>query len=242
MKDQAAASAILEASGSPISEIIRTRLWATGAPYKANDNLAEYLMPGDLDRLQAEVEGKALALLHSLVIDTTNDPNTRDTARRVAKMMVREVFAGRYTERPDVTEFEGIRQTDECTAIGPITIRSCCAHHLVPITGHCWIGVIPNAESRTVIGLSKNHRLAEWIMARPQIQEEAIEQLADELESVIDNPRALAVVIRAKHLCCGWRGVRDEASLMTSSVMRGLFKEDPMARQEFLALIAGMGY
>ena len=157
-------------------------------------------------------------------------------------MMVREVFAGRYTERPNVTEFEGIRQTDECTAIGPITIRSCCAHHLVPITGHCWIGVIPNAESRTVIGLSKNHRLAEWIMARPQIQEEAIEQLADELESVIDNPRALAVVVRAKHLCCGWRGVRDEASLMTSSVMRGLFKQDPMARQEFLALIAGMGY
>ncbi len=218
------------------------RLTAAGRRAWANDNLSEFVGPIELDALENEVADRANEMLRALVIDTESDPNTRDTARRVARMFVREVFAGRYQPRPEVTEFEGIRQADECFAIGPIAIRSCCAHHLVPITGQAWVGVIPNVENATVIGLSKYHRLTHWIMSRPQIQEEAVEQLADELQQAIGSPRALAVVVRARHLCCGWRGVKDDTSLMTTSVMRGLFKQDAMARQEFLALIAGMGF
>ena len=226
----------------PISVFLRERLAAAGRRAWANDHLSDFVGPIELDALENEVADRANEMLRALVIDTESDPNTRDTGRRVARMFVREVFAGRYSPRPDVTEFDGIRQADGCFAIGPIAIRSCCAHHLVPITGQAWVGVIPNGENATVIGLSKYHRLTHWIMSRPQIQEEAAEQLADELQQAIGSPRALAVVVRAKHLCCGWRGVKDDASLMTTSVMRGLFKQDPKARQEFLALIAGMGF
>ena len=241
MKESTAVLDISNPSHSRFSETLRLRLSAADHSAKANDNLSAFIHPAELDVLENEVADRAEDLLRALVIDTEADPNTRDTAKRVAKMFVREVFAGRYLPRPDVTEFDGIRHADECFAVGPISIRSCCAHHLVPITGQAWIGVIPN-DGATVIGLSKYHRLTHWIMSRPQIQEEAVEQLADELENAIDNPRALAVVVRAKHLCCSWRGVKDDASLMTSSVMRGLFKQDPKARQEFLALIAGMGF
>jgi GTP cyclohydrolase I len=196
----------------PISVFLRERMTAAGRRAWANDNLSEFVGPIELDALENEVADRANDLLRALVIDTESDPNTRDTARRVARMFVREVFAGRYQPRPVVTEFEGIRQADDCFAIGPIAIRSCCAHHLVPITGQAWVGVIPNVENATVIGLSKYHRLTHWIMSRPQIQEEAVEQLADELEGAIGSPRALAVVVRSRHLCCGWRGVKDDAS------------------------------
>lgn len=242
MKEFNAGRETLEPTRTPISEILRERLTAARHRARANDNLSDFIGPIELDALENEVADRANELLRALVIDTETDPNTRDTARRVARMFVREVFAGRYSPRPDVTEFDGIRQADGCFAIGPIAIRSCCAHHLVPITGQAWVGVIPNGENATVIGLSKYHRLTHWIMSRPQIQEEAAEQLADELQQAIGSRRALAVVVRAKHLCCGWRGVKDDASLMTTSVMRGLFKQDPKARQEFLALIAGMGF
>jgi GTP cyclohydrolase I len=119
--------------------------------------------------------------------------------RRVARMMGREVFRGRYQPQPVLTDFPNIGSFDQFYAGGPIAVRSCCAHHLVPITGRAWIGIVP---SNRVIGLSKFDRLTDWIMARPQIQEEATEQLADALETAIA-PRALGVIVRARHLCCG---------------------------------------
>lgn len=220
------------------SERIRSRLRERESRYNANSNVAAALEPGDLEEMQREVEVHAQAMLQALVIDTETDHNTRETAKRFAKMLIHEVFLGRYTEPPALTDFPNVANVDELYTVGPIAVRSACAHHLVPIMGHAWIGVVPGER---VIGLSKFHRLTEWVMARPQIQEEAVVMLADALESAI-KPRGLAVVVRARHLCCAWRGVRDEASEMTSSVMRGILKEDGNTRREFLSLIAGQGH
>ncbi|HSH74351.1 MAG TPA: GTP cyclohydrolase I, partial [Longimicrobiales bacterium] len=163
--------------------------------------------------------------------------NTQDTARRVAKMFVREVFAGRYAEAPPVTEFPNIAGLNELMIVGPVTVRSACSHHLCPIIGRVWVGVMPN-ESSALIGLSKYARLVEWVMTRPQIQEEAIAQLAELLQEKM-RPDGLAIVMEADHYCMQWRGVRDMDSKMTNSVMRGSFLKDANLRREFLALLAG---
>lgn len=217
-----------------VSGRIAARIKDAGGEFFANDNIAAFLQEGELAQLEIEVAGHVRALLQSLVIDIDNDHNTQDTARRVAKMYVREVFAGRYVERPKATDFPNAKKVDEIYVVGPITVRSACSHHMAPIMGQAWIGVIPGER---VIGLSKFNRIAEWIMSRPQIQEEAAVQLADELEELV-KPKALAVIIKATHFCGCWRGVKDD-TLMTTSVMRGLFRENAEARAEFLHLIEG---
>ncbi len=218
-----------------VSERIRARLKAKGQRYHANDNIADFIEPGELEQLLKEVEGKVKGLLESLVIDLEHDHNTLETSRRVAKMYVNEVFKGRYVPRPAVTEFPNAEHLNELMIMGPVTVRSACSHHLCPIMGRLWIGVMPNQDS-DLIGLSKYSRLADWIMSRPQIQEEAIIQLADLLVNMV-KPNGLAVVMEADHFCMHWRGVKDNASKMTNSVMRGVFLEDGALRREFLSLI-----
>jgi GTP cyclohydrolase I len=222
---------------TPVSERIRERLVARRARFFANDNIAEYIMPGDLDELVDEVAAKLQDVLDSLVIDTGADHNTRDTGRRVARMFITEVFAGRYTPMPAVTEFPNASALDELMIVGPITVRSACSHHLCPIIGKVWIGVMPNKDSN-LIGLSKYARIAQWIMSRPQIQEEAVVQLADLLQEKMQ-PDGLAVLMQADHFCMQWRGVKDGDAKMTNSVMRGAFKDDPSLRRDFLSLIRG---
>lgn len=173
-------------------------------------------------------------VLNELYIDTANDHNTKDTAVRVARMYVTELMAGRYEPEPRVTTFPNITEVDELYTVGPIAIRSLCSHHMMPVTGRAWIGVIPSADK--LIGLSKFSRLARWIFARPQIQEEATQQLADLLEKYLD-PLGLAVVVKASHMCMTLRGVCDSDAVMTTSVMRGALRERPEARAEFLAFI-----
>ena len=150
-------------------------------------------------------------------------------------MYLREVFAGRYQKAPVITEFPNASRLNELMIVGPITVRSACSHHFVPIMGRLWIGVLPN-ENTNVIGLSKYARLAEWVMGRPQIQEEAVVQLADLIQQKT-NPDGLAVVMQATHFCMAWRGVKDTGSRMLNSVMRGAFLTNPTLRREFLALI-----
>jgi GTP cyclohydrolase I len=220
---------------TPISERIRERLQAKGQRYHANDNISAYIEPGELEQLTKEVEGKVKGMLESLVIDITHDHNTLETARRVAKMYVNEVFRGRYVPVPRVTEFPNAEHLNELMIMGPITVRSACSHHLCPIMGRLWIGLMPNEDS-DLIGLSKYSRLSEWIMSRPQIQEEAIIQLADLLVNMV-KPDGLAVVMEADHFCMHWRGVKDNASKMTNSVMRGVFLDNGALRREFLSLI-----
>ncbi|MFC5521193.1 GTP cyclohydrolase I [Polaromonas jejuensis] len=225
--------------GTPVSVKIRERLALARKRFNANDNIAEFIEPGELEKLLDEVEVKMQGVLESMVIDTRSDHNTRNTARRVAKMYLNEVFKGRYRESPAVTEFPNAEHLNELMIVGPITVRSACSHHLVPVIGKIWIGVMPN-EHTNVIGLSKYARLAEWVMGRPQIQEEAVVQLAD-LIMEKTQPDGLAIVMEASHYCMAWRGVKDMDSKMINSVMRGVFLKDSTLRREFLALIPRKG-
>jgi len=221
--------------GVPISVKIRERVLASKQRFHANDNIAEFIQPGELEALLDEVEDKLKAVLESLVIDTTNDHNTNDTAKRLAKMYIKEVFNGRYVTSPEITEFPNAERLNELMIVGPITVRSACSHHFCPIIGKIWIGILPN-KTTNVIGLSKYARLAEWVMGRPQIQEEAVVQLADLIQQKT-RPDGLALVMEASHFCMAWRGVKDLDSRMINSVMRGAFLKDPILRREFLALI-----
>jgi GTP cyclohydrolase I len=221
--------------GTPMSVKIRERIQAARKRFNANDNISEFIQPGELEHLLDEVTEKMQTVLDSMVIDTQNDHNTQNTARRVAKMYLKEVFKGRYVEGPEVTEFPNAEHLNELMIVGPITVRSACSHHLCPVIGQIWIGVMPN-EHTNVIGLSKYARLAEWIMGRPQIQEEAVVQLADLIQRKTQ-PDGLAIVMEASHFCMGWRGVKDMDSKMINSVMRGVFLKDANLRREFLSLI-----
>jgi len=220
-----------------VSERIRGRIRAAGKRFHANDNIHEFIEPGELEELQGDLEGKVRSVLETLVIDIESDHNTHETARRVAKMYVKEVFGGRFTPMPPVTEFPNVSLLNELMIIGPITVRSACSHHLCPIMGRVWVGVMPNEQS-ALIGLSKYVRLIDWVMSRPQIQEEAIAQLADLLQEKMQ-PDGLAIVMEADHFCMQWRGVKDMNSRMTNSIMRGSFLKDANLRREFLSLMPG---
>ena len=231
---------ILKGSALPAllsaSDRIRYRLIGAGCRYHANDNISAFIKEGELDELKAEVQSKMQEVLHALVIDTQNDHNTNGTAERVARMFLTEVFRGRYLPMPAVTEFPNASHLDQLMIVGPITVRSACSHHLCPIMGKVWIGILPNEHSN-LIGLSKYARICDWIMGRPQIQEEAIMMLADELERRV-KPDGLALVLESDHFCMQWRGVKDSDASMTNSVMRGAFLKDATLRREFLSLLS----
>jgi GTP cyclohydrolase IA len=222
-------------TAKPVSQRIRARLEKARERFHANDNIARFIEEGERAELLAEVEGRVQDLLESLVIDTKSDHNTQATARRVARMYVNEVFRGRYADMPSMTEFPNQERLNELMIVGPITVRSACSHHLCPIMGKVWIGVMPN-EKTNLIGLSKYTRLTEWVMSRPQIQEEAVVHLADLLQQRM-RPDGLAVVMEADHYCMQWRGVKDIGSKMINSVMRGSFLKDANLRSEFLQLL-----
>ena len=217
------------------SDRIRKRLQRANRRFHANDNISAFVKEGEIDQLRDEVAAKMAEVLKSLVIDTDNDHNTNETAQRVAKMYLTEIFNGRYTPQPAVTEFPNVEHLNELMIVGPITVRSACSHHLCPIIGRLWIGVMPNEHSN-LIGLSKYARIAEWIMSRPQIQEEAVIQLANTLQEKV-KPDGLAIVMEADHFCMHWRGVKDTDSQMTNSLMRGSFLKDANLRREFLSLL-----
>ena len=224
-----------EDSTVPLSDRIRSRLERANHRYNANDNISSFLKAGEVDELQLEVAAKMAEVLKSLVIDTETDHNTQETAHRVAKMYLSEIFKGRYQPMPAVTEFPNVEQLNELLIVGPITVRSACSHHLCPIIGKVWIGIMPNGHSN-LIGLSKYARICDWVMSRPQIQEEAVTQLANILQDKV-KPDGLAIVIEADHFCMHWRGVKDVDARMTNSVMRGSFLKDPNLRREFLSLL-----
>ena len=220
----------------PASERIRYRLVTADCRYHANDNISAFVREGELTELKAEVQAKMQEVLQALVIDTESDHNTNETAKRVAKMYIDEVFRGRFQPMPAVTEFPNVERLNELMIVGPITVRSACSHHMCPIFGRVWIGILPNEHSN-LIGLSKYSRIADWVMSRPQIQEEAVTMLANELQERV-RPDGLALVMEADHFCMHWRGVKDTDTAMTNSVMRGAFLKDANLRREFLSLLS----
>lgn len=218
------------------SQEIKQRLKEQGKDFRCNDNISEFLNAGDIDELVNEVTDSFQQVLDSLVIDTENDHNTQETARRVAKMFCTEVFAGRYQEKPRVTAFPNVTSYDQLYVTGPITIRSTCAHHFQNIHGKCYIGVFPG---KNVIGLSKFNRLVDWLASRPTIQEELTVQIADLIEQETQAD-GIAVMVQAEHHCMTMRGVKEHESDMTTSIMRGCFRTDPALKQEFFAVVSRM--
>jgi GTP cyclohydrolase I len=216
-----------------ISQIIRDRVIAAGDPFLANDSISHHISDIEREELKKEIEGKLQG-----VFDTANDHNTKETARRVAKMYVDEVFKGRYHPMPKVTDFPNAKELDEIYTLGPITVRSACSHHFVPIVGQAWIGIVP---SDRVIGISKFNRIVDWVMSRPHIQEEAAIMVADTIENLI-KPKGLAFVIKAQHMCMTWRGVKEPETKMVNSIVRGSFRSDPSMKKEFFDLIRAHGF
>ena len=216
-----------------ISEIIKDRIISQNKRFHANDNIADFINPGELQILQKEISSRVRELLKSLVIDIENDHNSQETAERVAKMYLHEVFKGRYYKQPNVTDFPNAKNLDEIYTLGPISVRSACSHHMVPIIGDCWIGIKPGDK---VIGISKFARVADWVFSRPHIQEEAVMILADEIERLCE-PKGLAILVKAKHYCMCWRGVKEPNTSMINSIVRGDFRHDPSLKQEFFELV-----
>ena len=218
-----------------ISKVIKERIKAKNKRFHCNDNISEFIQDGELDQLQQEVEGKLQEVMESLVIDTEHDHNTNDTARRVAKMYVKEIFGGRFQPTPRITSFPNMGYKSLYTS-GPISIRSTCAHHFQNIVGKAWIGIVPEEE---VIGLSKFNRLVHHIAERPQIQEEMTTQIAQELVTFAKTPN-VAVVVKAEHHCMTHRGVREHESDMTTAIMLGAFNKDSALKQEFYDICLSM--
>lgn len=215
-----------------ISERIRQRLIASGDRFYANDNISAHVHEGELDLLVDEVAAQMQGVLTSLIIDTDNDHNTQDTARRVAKMFVRETFGGRYRPMPRITSFPNMGYKSLYTS-GPISIRSTCAHHFQNIVGRAWVGIIPEGE---VIGLSKFNRIVHHIAERPQIQEEMTTQIAQALSEYAKTPH-VAVVVKAEHHCMTHRGVREHENDMVTAIMLGAFNTDAALKKEFYDIL-----
>ncbi len=163
------------------------------------------------------------------------DPNSTETPLRIAKMYVNELFKGRFEEPPKMTVFPNRKKVDNLVISEGIEVMSVCSHHWEPISGRAVIGYIPG---KYVIGVSKLSRIVEWFSRRGQIQEELGEQIADYLEEILQ-PKALGVVIKARHYCMIARGVRgsEEKAFMTTSVMRGYLLHNLKLRNEFMTLI-----
>jgi GTP cyclohydrolase I len=200
--------------------------------FDANGNMP--LTESELDEMVEQLQTKFAEVMDILRIDRASDPNSRETPRRLARMWVRELFIGRYTPPPPVTIFPNRKRVNELVISRGIEVMSVCSHHWQPISGTCTIGYMPGEY---IIGLSKLTRIVEWFSRRGQIQEEMGEQIADYLEQLL-KPRALGVIISAKHYCMIARGVEadHEHSDMVTSVMRGLLQTDANLRNEFLQL------
>lgn len=218
-----------------ISETIRQRILEAGARFHSNDNISEFINEDEMELLVDEVACQMQGVLNSLVIDTEHDHNTHDTARRVAKMFVRETFSGRYTPVPKVTSFPNMGYRSLYTT-GPISIRSTCAHHFQNIVGRCWVGILPEEE---VIGLSKFNRIVHHICERPQIQEEMTTQIAEALKKYAKTDN-IAVLVKAEHHCMTHRGVREHESDMTTAIMLGAFDTHESLKKEFYDICLSM--
>ena len=202
----------------------------------ANDTIYASLNEGDLQKIEDDVAEAFQGVLKALIINTTDDHNTKDTARRVAKMFVHELFKGRYYPPPKITDFPNVKKYDQIYITGPISIDSTCAHHFQPITGRCYIGIFPGEK---VIGLSKFNRMVDWIASRPQIQEEMTEQIADMIEKET-KAKGVAVIVKAEHFCMTARGVKEHESDMLTSVVRGVFRDKLNIKSEFFSLLNNM--
>lgn len=203
-----------------------------GAATRANAAVGHPLSPGEQATMIAAATRKLEELFDIFQIDHGQDPHTCDTPRRVAKMFVNELMRGRFSEPPDITEFKNVAPDGQLIITGPIEVRSTCAHHLLPIYGQAFIGIMPGPDG-SVVGLSKYDRIVAYFAARLQIQEELVNQIGDFIMAKTA-PRGLAVRISAVHMCKTHRGVLGgHESRMVTSAYFGAMTGDQDAKNEF---------
>lgn len=217
----------------PASERITNRLRADNKRFWAGDNIADYINDGEKDELISELTQKFEWVLDSLVIDRHNDPNSKGTAKRLAKMYVTEIMGGRYEEPPVATAFPNddteVNDKYEGMLVVRSELKSMCSHHHQPVTGVAYIGIIAANE---LIGLSKYTRIAQWCARRGTLQEELCNDIAREIMKATGS-RDVAVHMGAEHGCCVNRGIMATSSLTQTTVLHGAFKLDSSTKKEF---------
>ncbi len=217
--------------GRPLSQVIRENMRVSGKRFWAGDNVSDYISEDDKDRLITEATQAFEQVLDTLLIDRETDPNSKGTARRLAKMYFNEIMAGRYEPRPDATAFPNDSEDRyEGMLVVRSELRSMCSHHHQPVSGVAYIGII---AANKLIGLSKYTRIAQWCARRGTLQEELANDIAREISRATDSEN-IGVYIQATHGCCENRGIMAHSSLTQTTVLKGAFKTDPATKKEFM--------
>ena len=219
-----------EEDGRPLSQVIRDRLKQNNKRFWAGDNISEYVSDVEKDTLIKEAADAFEGVLKALLIDTENDPNSKGTAKRLAKMYFNEVMAGRYDPAPDATAFPNdSADRYEGMLVVRSELRSMCSHHHQPVSGVAYIGII---AANKLIGLSKYTRIAQWCARRGTLQEELCNDIAREIQKATDSEN-VGVYLRMTHGCCENRGIMANDSSTTTTVLKGAFTKDPATKKEF---------
>jgi GTP cyclohydrolase I len=213
-----------------LSEVIRNRIKNSRGRFWAGDNISQYISKDEKKQLIDEATTAFEQVLDALVIDRENDPNSKGTAKRLAKMYFNEIMAGRYEPAPDATAFPN-DSTDryEGMLVVRSELRSMCSHHHQPVSGVAYIGIL---AANKLIGLSKYTRIAQWCARRGTLQEELCNDIAKEISKATDSEN-VAVYIQAIHGCCENRGIMAHSSLTQTTVLHGAFKDDVGTKKEF---------
>jgi GTP cyclohydrolase I len=221
----------MEQQGKSLSQALRERMRRDGKRFWAGDNVADYIHWTDREALLDEATKAFETVLDALLIDRETDPNSKGTARRLAKMYFNEIMAGRYESAPDCTAFPNDGEDRyEGMLVVRSELRSMCSHHHQPVTGVAYIGVL---AAEKLIGLSKYTRIAQWCSRRGTLQEELCNDIAREIMKATDS-KDVGVHIGAEHGCCTNRGIMATSSLTQTTVLHGVFRTDPNVKKEFM--------
>lgn len=213
-----------------LSQVIRSRLQLSNTRFWAGDNISEFISESEKQDLIVEVADKFEAVLQSLIIDTENDPNSKGTAKRLAKMYLNEIMSGRYDAPPDCTAFpNNSKDRYDGMLVVRSELKSMCSHHHQPVSGTAYIGIL---AAEKLIGLSKYTRIAQWCALRGTLQEELCNDIAKEISNATGS-QDVAVYIQATHGCCENRGIMAHSSLTQTTVLKGAFKDDASVKKEF---------
>ena len=214
-----------------LSQVIRNKMRQENRRFWAGDNISEYMSPVIKSALIDEATEAFEGVLDALLIDRETDPNSKGTARRLAKMYYNEIMAGRYEPAPDATAFpnDGTDRYEGMLVVRS-ELRSMCSHHHQPVSGVAYIGII---AAEKLIGLSKYTRIAQWCARRGTLQEELCNDIAKEIMAATGS-KNVGVYIQATHGCCENRGIMAHSSLTQTTVLKGAFKDDAGTKKEFM--------